>query len=263
MPFREKVVWITGASSGIGEHLAYAFAAKGAKLILSSRNQAELERVQQNCPLGTPVTILPMDVTQYDELPALAQKAFGYYGQLDILVNNAGLTQRALVKDAPFKMDEHIMAVNYLGTVALTKAVLPFMLEQQAGKIVVVSSIMGKIGTPLRSAYAASKHALHGFFDCLRAEVHDAGIQVCLLVPGYVNTNISRNALRGQGERYQGLPDSTQQGLHPTDFARRALRAIAAGKNEALIGGKETLAVYLKRFFPGLLARMVRKVKVT
>ena len=263
MQFKDKVVWITGASSGIGEHLAYAFAARGAKLILSSRNEAELARVQQNCPIGSATFILPIDVAQYDKLPALAQQAKAHFGRLDILVNNAGLTQRALVKDAPFTMDEKIMAVNYLGTVALTKAVLPFMLEQQSGQIVAITSIMGKIGTPLRSAYAASKHALHGFFDCLRAEIHDDHIKVCLLVPGYVNTNISLNALRGKGRQYENLPDSTQEGLHPADFARQALRAIAAGKGEALIGGKETLAVYLKRFFPGILNRMVRKMKVT
>lgn len=264
MNFKDKVVWITGASSGIGEHMAYAFAAQGAKLILSSRNEAELKRVQQNCPKDVDILLLPMDVTQFESVPGIVEKAIAHFGYINILFNNAGITQRALVKDAPLSMDQKIMAVNYFGSIALTKAVLPAMLQQQFGHIVVVSSVMGKIGTPMRSAYAASKHALQGFFDCLRAEVYDENIKVTLLVPGYVSTNLTLSALRPDSPEYRNLPDSTQTGMDPNEFARKALRAIAAEKEEALIGGfRETLAVYLKRFLPRLLSRIIRSAKVT
>lgn len=264
MNFKDKVVWITGATSGIGEQLAYAFAGQGARLVLSGRREEELERVQKNCPETTEVLLLPMDITRFDEAPEWTAKVIAHFGYISLLVNNAGISQRSLAKDAPLSMDQQVMAVNFFGTVALTKAVLPYMLKQQFGHIVVASSVMGKIGTPLRSAYAASKHALHGFFDSLRAEVHDDNIKVAILVPGFVKTDISINALRPDKPEYRNLPDSTRQGLDPADFARIALRAIAAEKQEALIAGpRETLAVYINKFLPRLFARIIRKAKVT
>ena len=172
MDFQDKVIWITGASSGIGEHLAYAFADQGAKLILSSRNEKELLRVKNNCPDKEQVFLQPLDVTDYHLMPGLARKLQDQFGFINILVNNAGISQRALVKETDFEVDKKIMAVNYLGTVALTKAILPFMLKQQFGQIVVISSVLGKFSVPGRSAYCASKHALHGYFDALRNRTH-------------------------------------------------------------------------------------------
>jgi len=259
MSFQNKVVWITGASSGIGEHLAYAFAARGAKLILSSRNEAELERVKDQCRGAAQVLILPLDVAQFDSIPDAVKKASDQFGQIDILVNNAGISQRALAKDSSFEVDKRIMDVNYLGTVAMTKAVLPLMLAKQSGHIVVMSSVMGKVGFPGRSAYAASKHALHGFFDTLRAEVFKDNIKVTILCPGYVQTNVTVNALKGDGSKNNVMAEETKQGMPADVFASKALRAIGAGKEEALIGGKETIGVYLKRFFPGVLSGIIRK----
>lgn len=262
MYFKNKVVWITGASSGIGEHLAYELANQGATLILSSRNEAELERVRSNCSSTAQVLILPLDVAKFDSIPAVVQKALEQFQRIDILINNAGISQRALIKDTSFEVDQRLMNVNYLGSVAMTKAVLPTMLAQGSGQIVVVSSVMGKIGVPGRSAYAASKHALHGYFDTLRAEVFDNNLKVTILCPGYVQTNVTINALKGDGSPNSVMAEETRGGIPADVFAQKALRAIAAQKQEVLIGGKEILGVYVKRFFPNMLLGIVRKIKV-
>lgn len=263
MVFKDKVIWITGASSGIGEHLAYAFSEQGAKLILSSRNQQELTRVKQNCSQPNTVQILPLDVAQFDQVSNTYQQAKESWGAPDILINNAGISQRELVKDTDFLVDEKIMDVNFLGTVAVTKAVLPDMLARKSGQIVVISSVMGKIGTPFRSAYAASKHALHGWFDCLREEVYNDNIKVTILCPGYVHTNVTINALKGDGSKNNQMADSTAGGMEPSVFAQKALRAINSGKDEVLIGGKEIATVYLKRISSRLLKFVLRRATVT
>jgi dehydrogenase/reductase SDR family member 7B len=263
MSFKDKVIWITGASSGIGEHLAYAFAKQGADLILSARNEQALHRVEEQCPSGTRVLVLPMDVTDFHSLSGLAARAVNHFGKINILINNAGISQRSLVKDTDLSVDQKIMDVNFIGTVAVTKAVLPYMRRQKEGQIVAISSVMGKIGTPRRSAYAASKHALHGFFDCLRAEVYQKNIAVTLICPGYVHTNVSINALTGDGSKNNKMADTTKGGLPPEDFARKALRVIAKKKEEAYIGGKEIMGIYLKRFLPRVLSRYVRNMEVS
>lgn len=263
MHFKDKVIWITGASSGIGEHLAYAFVESGADLILSARNEQELQRVQQNCPRNSRVLLMPMDVTEYDKISGITARAINHYGKIDILINNAGISQRSLVADTKLSVDQKIMDVNFIGTVAVTKAVLPYMTRRKQGQIVAISSVMGKIGTPRRSAYAASKHALHGFFDCLRAEVYQKNIHVTLICPGYVHTNVSINALTGDGSPNEKMAETTKQGLEPNVFAQKALRAIYKKKEEAYIGGKEILGIYLKRFLPGVLSKHVRGMEVS
>jgi len=263
MNFNDKVVWITGASSGIGEHLAYAFANKGARLALSARNKEALEKVKNNCPTPDNVLIVPLDVALFSDAPIAAEKIIAHFGYISILVNNAGISQRAYVKDTLLEVDQRVMGVNYMGTVAVTKATLPSMIRQRFGQIVVISSVMGKIGTPLRSAYAASKHALHGYFDSLRAEVVDDNIKVTIICPGYVKTNVTINALKGDGSSNNAKSNSNDNGLAPDQFAEKALRAIAKQKQEVIIGGKETLTIYLKRFFPSFLNWLVTKIKVT
>ncbi len=259
MSFQNKVVWITGASSGIGEHLAYVFAAQGARLVLSSRNEAELERVKNKCTGAEQVMILPLDVAQFDRIPEAVQAVVAHFGQVDILVNNAGVSQRAYVKDTKFEVDQRIMAINYFGTIALTKAVLPLMQARRSGMIVVISSVMGKVGFPGRSAYAASKHAIHGYFDTLRAEIDKDNIKVCIICPGYVQTNVTVNALKGDGSPNNIMAEETRNGIPVEVFAKKAVRAIAAEKEEFLIGGKEVIAVYLKHFLPGVWSRIIRK----
>ena len=263
MPFSQQVVWITGASSGIGEHLAYAFASQGARLVLSSRNEQELQRVKRNCPDEAEILVLPMDVADFAGIPGKAQQVLGHFGHIDVLINNAGISQRSAVKDTQFEVDKKIMEVNFLGAVALTKAVLPSMLGRQKGQIVAISSVMGKLGTPRRSAYAASKHALHGYFDSLRAELHSEGIKVTIICPGYVHTNVTINALTADGSPNKKMAEATRKGLAPDVFAEKALRAISRQKEEVLIGGKEIMGVYIKRFFPKLFSRIARGLEVS
>jgi dehydrogenase/reductase SDR family protein 7B len=253
MRFRDKVVWVTGASSGIGEAVALAFSREGAKLILSSRNAAELERVRQACE-GDGHRVVPLDLTHPDSFPP----AVAEVDHVDILVHSGGVSQRSLAADTDLATDHAIMELNFFGTVALTKAVLPSMLARKSGHIVPISSVVGYVGTPLRSTYAASKHALHGFFDSLRAEVAKDGIAVTIVCPGYIRTNVSRNALTGNGSAFGKMDDTHERSMRPEECARRIVNAVANRKQEVVIGGLETWAVPLKRFVPRLVSRMVR-----
>lgn len=260
MNFKDKVIWITGGSSGIGEHLAYALAAQGARLILSSRNEKELQRVKNNCNKNTKVLLIPLDVTDFDTIPAAVEKAVAYFNRIDILVNNAGISQRSLIIETTLDVDQRIMTVNYFGAIAITKAMLPIFLKQGSGQIVVISSVMGKIGVPYRSAYAASKHALHGFFDSLRTEFGRQNIDVTIILPGYVRTNVTVNALTGDGSPMNTMAAETEKGMDPTYFANRAIRAIDRKKEEVMIGKREVYSVYVKRFLPAFFSYFTKRM---
>lgn len=257
MRFRDKVVWVTGASSGIGEAVASAFSREGAKVVLSSRNRAELERVRNGCD-GDGHLVLPLDLTRHESVHAATADALRAFEHVDVLVHAGGVSQRSLVTDTDLATDRAIMDLNFFGTVALTKAVLPSMLARKSGHIVPISSVVGYVGTPLRSAYAASKHALHGFFDSLRAELAKDGIAVTIVCPGYIRTNVTRNALTGKGTPYGRMDDSHDRAMRPEECARRIVDAVARRKQEIVVGGKETWAVPLKRFLPKVVSRLVR-----
>ena len=264
MNFQNKVVWITGASSGIGRALALELSNQNALLIISARNKASLEAVKIACINQENVWVLPLDLEAHSTFTKITAAAIQIYGRIDILVNNGGISQRSLVKDTLVAVDKKIMEVNYTGTVGLTKAVLPYFLEQKQGQVVVTTSIVGLIGTPLRSSYAASKHALHGFFDSLRAEVYDHNIDVTLICPGFVSTSISMNALTGDGTSQQKMDTATANGISPERFAKLMAKAIHSKKEEAYIAGfKEKLGVYVKRWFPRIFSIMIRKLSVT
>ena len=264
MNFTNKVVWITGASSGIGKALAIQLSKLDAKLILSARNEEKLNAVKQACENVESIKILPLDLENYSNFDGKVVEAINWFGRVDILVNNGGISQRSLASETSLDVDKRIMNINYLGTVALTKALLPHFIENKNGQFVVTTSIVGKIGTPLRSSYAASKHALHGFFDSLRAENHKNNISVTLICPGFVNTNVSINALIGDGTAQNKMDVATENGIDANKFARLMAKAIAAKKEEVYIAGaKEKLAVFAKRFFPKILSIMIRKLSVT
>lgn len=264
MTSNNKVVWITGASSGIGAALASEYSEQGTRLILSSRNLESLESVRSRCKFPDKIKLLELDLEQYGTMSEAAHQAIDYFGKIDILVNNAGISQRALAADTELAVDKKIIDINYFGTIALTKALIPHFREQDEGQFVVVTSVVGKIGTPLRSSYSASKHALHGFFDSLRAELFEDNIKVTLICPGYVKTNVSINAVTGSGEKQGTMDRATENGLDPYVFAKKAIRAIRKQRQEVVIGGfLERLAVWVKRFFPLILSRMIRKIKVT
>jgi len=264
MPFENKVAWITGASSGIGEALAYALHDRGADVILSSRREGALNRVRDTMK-GDPsgVHVIPLDLSQTDTLSQKAEQALSIYGRVDYLFNNGGMSQRSLAVETDMEVIRKIMEINFFGTVALTRSVLPSMIERETGHIVVTSSVIGKFGTRLRSSYAASKHALHGWFDSLRQEVYEHDINVTLVCPGYVKTRVTLNALQGDGSRHGQMGEGQEKGMEPEEFARKLLPKVAKGKQEVYIGGKEILAIYLKRFAPGLLNRLLRNVRVT
>ena len=264
MSFQNKVVWITGASSGIGKALALELSNQNALLIISARNKESLAAVKSSCKNSENVWVLPLDLENYKDFDKTTEQAIKVYGRIDILVNNGGISQRSFAKDTLVSVDQKIMDINYTGTIALTKAVLPHFLERQQGHFVVTTSIVGKIGSPLRSSYAASKHALHGFFDSLRTEVYNDSIDVTLICPGFVSTNISMNALTGDGTSQQKMDTATANGITPKRFAKLMANAIKNKKEEAYISGfKEKLGVYVKRWFPKVFSIMIRKMSVT
>ncbi|MHA7128420.1 SDR family oxidoreductase [Algoriphagus namhaensis] len=258
----DQVIWITGASSGIGEACAKKYNSAGWKVILSARNESELKRVQQECPHPEACEILVLDLSQSKEFESKTQKAIQFFGQVDVLLHSGGISQRSLVQDTALEVDRKLMEVNFFGTVGLTKAVLPHFISRKVGTFVVISSLVGKFGTPYRSAYSASKHALHGFFDALRAEQHTHNIQVTLICPGFIRTQVSVNALTGDGTPLQEMDDAQANGMSPEECANKIFKAIKGKKEEVLIGGKETYGVWVKRFFPGLFSKLIRKAKV-
>jgi len=259
--FSGQIVWITGASSGIGESLALAFAQAGATLVLSSRRPAELDRVRLACARPADHLCLPLDLAQSGTFSAAVATVLARFGRIDVLVNNGGVSQRSRALDADPAVERAIMEVDYFAPVALTKAVLPSMLARRAGHIVVVSSVMGYVGTPGRSSYAAAKHALHGYFDSLRAEIWREGVTITLACPGYVLTQVSANALGPRGEAH-GRTDAThRRGISAERSAAAILRGVARGREEIVVGGTETLAIPLKRFAPWLYSRLVRRMK--
>lgn len=262
MNFEDKVVWITGASSGVGESMVYAFNNEKSRIIISARRENELERVKNNCKQKENVYILPLDLEKHNELPKRTKEAIKAFGRVDILFNNGGISQRSYAKDTVFDVDKRLMNINYLGQICITKALLPSMINNKSGHIVVMSSLVGKFGSPLRSAYSASKHALHGFFDSLRAEVHDNNIKVTIICSGYIKTNIARNALTDSGKAQETSDKGIENGILPEVFAQKALKAIWKQKQEVTFGGKEKLGVYVKRFFPKLFYKIIRKQDV-
>lgn len=257
---KDQVIWITGASSGIGEALACEMSAQGAKLILSSRRIAELERVKNNCAHPEKIHILPLDLTDSTNLEAKVPIAIALFGHIDIMVHNGGISQRAFVAETGIAVHREVMELNYFSYIILTKALLPHFMERGSGYFVVTSSVMGKIGTPMRAAYAAAKHALHGYFDCLRAEVDKHGIKVTILTPGYIHTPIS--VISGDGSFLSSKSEQINSGFSADKAAGQIIKAIQNETYEPYIGkfiGEERLALFAKRFLPGMFTRLISR----
>jgi len=259
-----QTIWITGASSGIGEALTKEYAKTNHTLIISSRSEKELERVRDEVKhLPAKIIVQPLDLEKFEALPQIVNQVLDKVSKVDILINNGGISQRGFAIETSVSVDQRLMTINYLGTVALTKAVLPSMIKRKSGHIVTVTSLVGKFGTKKRSSYSASKHACHGFFDSLRSELFEHQIAISLICPGFIRTNVSINALNEKGEKQGTMDETTGGGMLPDVFVRKMIKAIEAKKAEAYIGGRETLGVYLKRFFPNLFNIIIRKAKVT
>ena len=261
---KDQVVWITGASSGIGESLTYELSKEGALLIISARRQEELERVQQNCDNREKVKILTLDLADAFSLSQKAKEASSLFGDIDILINSGGISQRDRAINTSLEVDRQIMEVNYFGSITLSKALLPDMVKRKKGHHVIISSATGIISSPLRSGYSASKHALHGFYDALRAEHHADNIRISLICPGYIKTNISINALMGDGSKQNKMDEAQARGISAEVCARKTIDAIKKDKEEVYIAQRRELAgIYLKRFFPSLFSKIIRNMKVT
>lgn len=257
--FINKTVWLTGASSGIGLALAKELAAEGAQLILTSRRAEVLEDVRQGLTNPNRHEILPLDLSQPEQAAADAQ-AHLQGRQIDILINNAGVSQRSLVLDTDLKVYRQLMEIDYFAVIALTKLVLPAMVERQAGQIVTVSSVAGKIGTKLRSGYAGAKYGVIGFMDSLRAEVSHSGVTCTSLLPGFINTPVAHNSLTGDGSALGTADADNANGMQPDDCARAMLKAIADQKDEVVIAeGLSKIAPLLQRLSPSLIRRMMAK----
>ena len=260
----KKIIWITGASSGIGEALAYQLNQLGAKLILSARRENELARVKKACTTNSKIHLLTLDLSDSQTLEEKCRQALSFMGPIDIIIQCGGISQRDKVINTSLTVDRQIMEVNYFGTIALSKFLLPSMVANHKGHHVIITSATGIISTPLRSAYAASKHALHGFFDSLRAEHEKDNIKVSLICPGYIKTKISFNALMGDGSKQNTMDKAQNNGMSAERCASQIIKAIERNKNEVYIGGlKEVAGIYLKRFFPGLFAKVIIKMPVT
>lgn len=254
-------IWITGASSGIGRAMAIEAARRGMQVVISARRGDVLEAVRQETGRPNAVAVVTLDQDDPDGCAARAVEAWAVFGGLDAIVLNGGLSQRAKAIDTTFEVDRRLMTVDYLANVAMIKALLPRVIAAGRVRIGVVTSLVGVVGSPYRTAYAAAKHALHGFFDSLRAELPES-VSITLVCPGFVRTAVSVNALTGDGSPLGAMDRAQALGLDPNDVARQALDAILAGRREIYLAGPEGRAVWLKRWAPGLLARMLRRARV-
>ncbi|RLD45442.1 MAG: short-chain dehydrogenase [Bacteroidetes bacterium] len=259
---KNTVWWITGASSGIGRALVEHILVNGGKVILSSRNEVKLrEIILKNNTNENDYLILAMDLEDMSNAKELTNKVVQKFSRIDFLINNGGISQRSLVSETSIDIDRRIMETNFFGTVALTKAVLPIMIKQQSGHICAVSSVVGKFGFPLRSAYSASKQALHGFFESLRAENVENNIKVSMIIPGRINTAISNNALTKDGSKHGVLDDGQANSMSSEKAAKIIIGKIIKGKKEILVGGKEIIMVHIRRWFPRLFYYLASRVR--
>ena len=263
MTLAGKTVWLTGASSGIGEALAIALSAAGCRLILTARSAEKLAAVQARCTEPQRHCVVPMDLTAVDEIATRAVAVLAEHGPVDILINNAGIGQRASVLETSLAVERQIMTLNYFAVAELTRAVLPHLLQRPQAMVVSVASVMGKFATPRRSAYCASKHAVVAFMDALRAELHGSAVIVLTVCPGYINTPFSLAALKGDGTPQGHMDPGQLRGMAPSHCAEAIVKAMQKQQAELWVGGKEIFGVYLKQLCPPLLRQLVSRVRVT
>jgi len=262
--FTGKVVWITGASSGIGESLVQEFVRREAVVIASSNDLPGLERVKASCyNKSAMVHCVPFDLADTSEIENVVESQIKALGKIDYLLNIGGISQRARINETPLWLDRKIFEINYFGTIALTKAVLPYMIRQKSGHILATSSISGRFGFPLRSAYSASKQALHGFFETLYLENKSSNIKSSVIIPGRVNTSISFHALKADGNEHGKLDDGLAKGISPGKAAEIIIKGIVRNRREILVGGSELLLLCIRRYFPWLFFRIADKIKST
>ncbi|MCX6295694.1 MAG: SDR family oxidoreductase [Bacteroidetes bacterium] len=261
MELQNKIIWISGASSGIGEELAYIAAKEGAKIVLSARREDELKRVAAKCSIDSQnYFILPLDLEYTENIEEKVEMVIQRFGKIDVLINNSGMGHRTKALNTPTSIDRRIMEVNFFGTINLTKAVAKVMQKQKSGKLVVVTSIMGKYGLPLYSTYSASKHALFGYFESLRQELYKDNISVLIATPGFINTDVSTKLLREDGSAYGIKSDAQEKGMSAADCAKGIMKAVKNDRDHKYVGKYEIFSVYVKHYFPKLFYKLMRKM---
>lgn len=265
MDFRGRTVWITGASSGVGEALALEFFRRGAAVILSARSADKLGELKERLDGIEPgrCHVVPCDVTDPESVERAAKAVKSEIRRLDILVNNAGVSQRSMVLQTESRVERALFEVNFFGAVAVTRSVLAWMIESGGGRIVVIGSMAGKFGFPMRSAYCASKHALQGYFETLRAELRGTGVGVTLVCPGRIKTDISIHSIKGDGSVYGKMDAGQEKGMPVDRCARIIADAVRRGRREILIGAPERLLYFFRRFCPPLFYRIAERVSPT
>ena len=260
--FTGKVAWITGASSGIGEAMVYEFAERGAQVIISSNDLPGLERVKKACGSRSGMIVCaPFDLSETSGVEKLVEQQINSAGKIDYLLNIGGISQRSKINETPMWLDRKIFEINYFGTIALTKAVLPYMISKKSGHILATSSITGRFGFPLRSAYSASKQALHGFFETLFLENKENNIRTSVIIPGRVRTSISLHALDSEGKEFGKMDGVLARGLAPEKAAKKIIKGIINNKREILVGRSELIMLYIRRIWPWLFFRIGDKIK--
>lgn len=258
-----KTAWITGASSGIGEALVRKFSESGAFVIASSNDPAGLQKVKESCPKTEMIRCVPFDLSDTSLISDLVSEVLNEAGKIDYLLNIGGISQRARIEETPLWLDRKIFEINYFGTIAFTKAVLPFMVKQGSGHIMATSSITGRFGFPLRSAYSASKQAIHGFFETLYLENKGNNIRVSVIIPGRVRTSISYHALDAEGREHGKLDDGQANGLAPDKAAEIILNGMLRNKREILVGKGELWLLHIRKYAPWLFFRIADRIKST
>ncbi len=262
--FDGKVAWITGASSGIGEALVGEFASRGAVVVASSNDLPGLERVKASCGNRSEmVYCVPFDLSDTSGIDEIVKQQVKERGKIDFLLNIGGISQRARIEETPIWLDRKIFEINYFGTIAITKSVLPYMVKQKSGHILATSSISGRFGFPLRSAYSASKQALHGFFETLYLENKNSNIKVSVIIPGRVMTSISMHALNAQGKEHGKLDDGQAKGILPAKAAEIIIKGMMKNRHEILVGKGELMMLHIRRYFPWLFFRIADRIKST
>ncbi|HEX2920305.1 MAG TPA: SDR family NAD(P)-dependent oxidoreductase [Bacteroidales bacterium] len=261
--FENKIAWITGASSGIGEALVKKFIDEGAAVIASSNDPSGLDLVKQTCKRPDKLFCVPFDLSDCSSIEDLVKNQINNHGKIDYLLNLGGISQRARIDETPLWLDRKIFEINYFGTVAFTKAVLPYMVRQRSGHILATSSISGRFGFPLRSAYSASKQAIHGFFETLYLENKKSNIRVSVIIPGRVRTAISMHALESDGKEHGKLDDGQAKGLSPEQAAEIIIKGIMKDKREILVGKGEMMLLHIRRYLPWLFFRIADRIKST
>lgn len=260
---KDLTIWITGASSGIGEALSIAFAKRGASIILSGRDEDKLEAVKSRCKNSKKHIVVSFDIADAKQAKEAYETIKAQTGKVDWLINNAGVSQRSLIMETTEDVERQIMEIDYFAQTRLTRLVLPDMIAQGGGKIVMVSSVAGLLGTQYRGAYGAAKAAIHMWANSLRAELHDQGIEVATIFPGFIQTNISINALTGDGSAQGTMDEATNKGLTATAFAKQVVKALTKGEEYIIVAGnKEKLATRVNRLSPPKLYKLIRESKV-